>query len=427
MKLQRRRRGSRGPDAPPVAPAPVGALAAEPGPSALPSASTGHTDDLMRGSITRPVSAFVEIARLCIVALTTAAGLWMGRGLTATQQGGLAVMGCLVGYVIGGVLGRLLVRAVDVAEHKADRLPPAQLLAGMIGGAVGAVASGFISVACVILLPLTLGLPAAALSFWFCGYIGFRIFVHESEQLFGLLGLSTSPLVQARTYDRADGFLVDTSAVMDGHLLPLARSGLMASDLMVPRFVLDELQGFADSPDPAKSRRAQRGLEVLDVIRREGPSRLYVLDDEMPELAQVDAKLIALAKRLRVRVLTNDTNLARSAEVQGVPTANLRKLAADLGPEVNPGDVLAVVLNRVGREEGQGVGFLSDGSMVVVNGGAELVGRGEVPVSVASIVPTAVGRIVFAVPAPRPQPPEGNARLRAVADHPSSSRGSATA
>jgi uncharacterized protein YacL len=424
MKLHLRRRRSGAPGSTPVveAPAPPDSR-----PAPTPLAPGAHPDDLMRGSISRPVSAFVEIARLCIVALTTAAGLWLGRGLDATQQGGLAVMGCLLGYVIGGMLGRLLVRAVDVVEHRADRLPPAQLLAGMIGGAVGAVASGFIAVTCIILLPLTLGLPAAALVFWLGGYVGFRVFVHESEQLFGLLGLSTRPLVQARTYDRADGFLVDTSAVMDGHLLPLARSGLMASDLMVPRFVLDELQGFADSPDPTKSRRAQRGLEVLDVIRREGPSRLYVLDDEMPELEEVDAKLIALAKKLRVRVLTNDTNLARVAEIQGVPTANLRKLATDLGPEVNAGDVLAVVLSRVGREEGQGVGFLSDGSMVVVNGGAGLVGEGEVRVSVASIVPTAVGRIVFAVPAPRPQPPEGNARLRAVADHPSGSRGSATA
>ncbi|MCU1458026.1 MAG: hypothetical protein JWL73_2118 [Actinomycetia bacterium] len=420
--LPRRRRSAAAEPDPHVEPS------AQPERAALATASPEpHDDDILRGSISRPVSAFVEIARLCIVALTTAAGLWMARGLDATQQGGLAVMGCLVGYVFGGVLGRLLVRAVDVVEHRADRLPPAQLLAGLIGGAVGAVSSGFIAVTCVIVLPLTLGLSAAALAFWFCGYVGFRIFVHESEQLFGILGLSTSPLVQARTYDHADGFLVDTSAVMDGHLLPLARSGLLASDLMVPRFVLDELQGFADSPDAAKSRRAQRGLEVLDVIRREGPSRLYVLDDEVPEVREVDAKLVVLAKKLRVRVLTNDTNLARVAEVQGVPTANLRKLATDLGPEVNAGDVLAVVLNRVGREEGQGVGFLPDGSMVVVNGGAELVGRGEIRVSVASIVPTAVGRIVFAVPAPVPPPPEGGARLRAVREHPSGGRGTATA
>jgi uncharacterized protein YacL len=426
MKPYLRRRARKAAATPPESgSAPVGGSV--PAAATPPVPAGPHPDDLMRGSISRPVSAFVEIARLCIVALTTAAGLWMARGLDAAQQGGLAIMGCLVGYVIGGVLGRLLVRAADVVEHRADRLPPAQLLAGLIGGAVGAVASGFIAVTFVILLPLTLGLPAAALASWFCGYIGFRVFVHESEQLFGLLGLSTRPLVQARTYDHADGFLVDTSAVMDGHLLPLARSGLLASDLMVPRFVLDELQGFADSPDPTRSRRAQRGLEVLDVIRREGPSRLYVLDDEVPELQQVDAKLVALAKKLRVRVLTNDTNLARVAEVQGVPTANLRKLASDLGPEVNAGDVLVVVLSRVGREQDQGVGFLSDGSMVVVNGGAELVGRGEVKVSVASIVPTAVGRIVFAVPAPQPRPPESATRLRAVSEHPSGGRGSATA
>jgi uncharacterized protein YacL len=181
---------------------------------------------------------------------------------------------------------------------------------------------------------------------------------------------------------------------MDGQLLPLVRSQLIAGDLLVPRFVLDELQGFADAPDPTRKRRAQRGLEMLDVIRQE--ARLYVLDDEVPEIAEVDAKLVALAKRLQLRLLTNDTNLSRVAEVQGVPTTNLRRVAADLNPSVGAGDVIEVALTKTGREQGQGVGFLDDGSMVVVNGGDDFVGEPARQFVVASVVPTAHGRIVFA-------------------------------
>jgi uncharacterized protein YacL len=213
-----------------------------------------------------------------------------------------------------------------------------------------------------------------------------------------MIGLSTRPLVRAHPFDGDDGFLIDTSAVMDGTLLPLVRSGLFRDDLMVPRFVLDELQGLADAADPTRQRRAKRGLEVLDVVRRESMLRVYVLDDEVPEIAAVDAKLVALAKRLQLRLLTTDANLVRVAEVQGVPTCNLRRLSVELGPDVNAGEVLQVDLTKPGREPGQGVGFLDDGSMVVVNDGAQLVGTGPVPLVATSVVPTSVGRIVFARP-----------------------------
>jgi uncharacterized protein YacL len=190
--------------------------------------------------------------------------------------------------------------------------------------------------------------------------------------------------------------LVDTSVLMDGQLSALARAGIVGSDLFVARFVLDELQGFADAADDVRRRRARRGLEMLDTMRSEGESRVYILDDEIPELADVDAKLISLAKRLQLRLLTNDGPLVRNAELQGVPTCNLRKLAQELAPAVNPGDFVRVSLTRLGKEAGQGVGHLDDGSMVVVNGGADLVGGPEVMLQVTSVVPTSAGRLLFA-------------------------------
>jgi uncharacterized protein YacL len=228
-------------------------------------------------------------------------------------------------------------------------------------------------------------------------YVGYRIASHRTEELFAMIGLSTRPLVRARAYDDADGFLVDSSAVMDTQLLPLCRSGLFRDDLLVPRFVLDELQGMADAGDE-RGRRARRGLETLDVLQRDAPNRVYIVDDEVPEVAEVDAKLVALARRLQVRLLTNDVNLARVAEVQGILTVIPRRLAADLVPGVLAGESIRVSLTRAGRHPGQGVGFLEDGSMVVVNGGVDLVNAGPMSFVVSSIVPTSAGRIVFARP-----------------------------
>jgi len=165
---------------------------------------------------------------------------------------------------------------------------------------------------------------------------------------------------------------------------------------MVARFVLDELQGFADSPDDVKRRRARRGLETLEALREEGSMRVFVLDDEVPEVVEVDAKLIALARRLQMRLLTNDGPLALNAELQGVPTCNLRRLAQELTPSIGPGDFVRVSLTREGKEPGQGVGHIDDGSMVVVNGGVELVGGPEVMLQVTSVVPTSAGRLLFA-------------------------------
>ena len=333
---------------------------------------------------------------MLVVVLFTAAGFWLSRDLGMGAEGVGGMLGCLLGYVGGGLLGRLLDRAVGVVESRAERLPPAQVVAGTLGALGGAFAGAALAGPLLILLPIRLGLAIGALIVWIAAFVGLRVIGGRSAAMLELLGLSTRPLVRAHAFDARDGLLVDTSVLMDGQLLALARTGLLGGDLMVARFVLDEMQGFADLPDDPRARRARHGLETLEVLRRDGPLRVFVLDDEVPEIAAVDAKLAALARRLELRLLTNDVALARVAEIQGVPTVNLRRLGADLAPSIMPGDFVRVALTRNGRQRDQGVGHLDDGSMVVVNGGAPLVGGPEAALRVTSVVPTSAGRVVFA-------------------------------
>jgi uncharacterized protein YacL len=359
---------------------------------------------------------FVEIVRLFIVLLATLGGYAAGKSADGSHYTGAAalggMLGCLLGYVGGGVFGRVLERALGIVERSASRLPAPQFLAAVAGGALGGMAGAVMAAPVAALVPSPTGWLLGGLLVFVAAWLGLRIAIRKSEELLALAGLSTRPLVRTTPFGASDGAVVDTSAAMDGQLLPLARAGLLDGDLFVPRFVLDELRGLADAGDETRARRARAGLEILDVLTRETGVRVRVLDDELPEFAEVDAKIVALAKRLELRLITTDSHLARSAGVQGVPACNLRQLAADLWPARKPGDVLSLALVRPGKEPGQGVGYLDDGSMVVVAGGEPHVGRGVITVTVTSVVPTSVGRVVFATmaaatssaPDPNPHP-----------------------
>jgi uncharacterized protein YacL len=358
----------------------------------------GLLDGLVKQRSCRPMQKpmLVEGVRLLVAVLSTAAGFWVARRLGTEAQGIGGMLGCLFGYVTGGVLGRLLDSALGVAERRVDRRSPARLVAGTLGAIAGSALALVLVLPFALLLDAHLAVSVVALAAWVLAWAGYRIVAYQAEAVLEMLGLSTRPLVRAQAFDVRDGVLVDTSVVMDGQLLPLTRARVLGGDLMVARFVLDELQGFADASDDVKRRRARRGLETLEALRNEGNVRLFVLDDEVPEHNEVDAKLIALARRLQLRMLTNDGPLARNAELQGVPTCNLRKLAQELTPSIGPGDYVRVSLTREGKEDGQGVGHLDDGSMVVVNGGRQLVGGPEVMLQVTSVVPTSAGRLLFA-------------------------------
>ena len=191
--------------------------------------------------------------------------------------------------------------------------------------------------------------------------------------------------------------VLDTNIAIDGRIADLITTGFLPNPLIVPRFVLDELQHIADSDDPQRRTRGRRGLEVLNLLRTDFGNRIEVYDNPVSGEREVDAKLMRVARDRNALLLTNDFNLSKVAEMHGLQVLNLNLLANALRPIVNPGERITLKLVQEGREAGQGVGFLDDGTMVVVDGGKSLVGS-ETPVTVTRLLQTGAGRMVFATP-----------------------------
>ena len=188
--------------------------------------------------------------------------------------------------------------------------------------------------------------------------------------------------------------VVDTSVIIDGRILDICESGFMEGVLIIPQFVLQELQLIADSSDPVKRARGRRGLEILRKMQRNGDVDIKIVDQDFPNLHGVDSKLIALALDMHAKIITNDYNLAKVAELQGIQVLNINKLASALKPVVLPGEVLHLQIMKEGKEEGQGVAYLEDGTMVVVENASKYLGK-EVDVSVTSVLQTTAGRMIF--------------------------------
>ena len=211
-------------------------------------------------------------------------------------------------------------------------------------------------------------------------------------------------LLRPPSADRSSGLgrgdpriVVDTSAIIDGRIAEIVESGFIYGTLVIPRFVLDELQHIADSSDTLRRNRGRRGLEILNRMQKEPNTPVEIVEDDVPDIPEVDAKLVALAlSRSRV-ILTNDFNLNRVAELQGVRVMNINSLANAVKPAVLPGEELRVRVIQEGKEAGQGVGFLDDGTMIVVEGGARHIDK-ELDVSVTRVLQTVAGRMIFAQP-----------------------------
>lgn len=189
--------------------------------------------------------------------------------------------------------------------------------------------------------------------------------------------------------------VVDTSVLIDGRIARVCEAGFLNAALVIPRFVLNELQAVADSSDPHKQARGRRGLEVLNELRRLKHLDIRIPESEVSKRTDVDAKLVFLAQSMRAKLLTTDYNLAKMAEFHGVPWLNLNQLAKALRPELTLGETIEVDLVKPGKDEGQGVGYLDDGSMVVVASGRPLIGQ-RVSAEIVSVLPSAGGKMVFA-------------------------------
>ena len=199
---------------------------------------------------------------------------------------------------------------------------------------------------------------------------------------------------------RRGGFsqiVIDTSSVIDGRIVDVGRTGFILGTLVVPRFVLDELQRIADSPDAMRRNRGRRGLEMLTALQKDSISPVEVSEETYPEIGEVDAKLVAFARDHGAAILTNDFNLNRVAELQGIRVLNINELANAVKAVVHPGEEMSVKIIQEGKEPGQGVGYLDDGTMIVVEGGSRFMER-DVGVQVTRVLQTVAGRMIFAQP-----------------------------
>jgi len=305
-------------------------------------------------------------------------------------------IGIIIGFVLGGPFGAgagfVGGAAVVLLEHWLGRASGRTILVGACGLIVGlivATAAGYL---------LGLSGPAAGRRFavFGCaylvfGYLGIVLGVRKRDELLSL----ASGAGGSKTSLGASVKLLDTSAIIDGRIADVADTKFLEGKVVIPRFVLRELQVVADSPDPLRRARGRRGLEILKRLQDGDDVDIDIEDVEVEEAKDVDAKLVLLAKRRGARVVTTDFNLNRVAQLEGVSVLNLNDLASALRPVVLPGESLTVRIMKKGKELEQGVGYLEDGTMVVVEGGANLIGQ-DLKVVTTSVLQTTAGRMIFA-------------------------------
>lgn len=308
--------------------------------------------------------------------------------------------GGIAGLVVGPMALRWVWQAATWCQARLARTPTFDILAGAAGLIIGLLIAYLLRPA---LQPLPLVgpyLPVAASLL--LGYLGWMVALHKREELAGLVTALPRVGGRERAADERElrgAKILDTSAIIDGRVADVARAGFLDGTLVVPGFVLDELRRIADSVDPLKRNRGRRGLDILSRMQKEQvvPIRIYDREAERGEAEEVDMRLVRLARKLDGKIVTNDFNLNKVAALHGVGVLNVNELASALRPVFLPGEEMSVYILRDGKEAGQGVGYLEDGTMIVVEGGKRYIGE-TIGVEVTSVLQTAAGRMIFARP-----------------------------
>ncbi len=345
------------------------------------------------------------------------------------------IIGLIVFAIIGFLLGRFL---VGILEIKVDYLPYA------VGGAVVMAALGFFITPYITMYPvlwvrsyltkisgqsliaaligLVIGLIIAALvsfpiSFLpaespfrgilpfiavvLFGYLGVAIAVsriHDLGELYRTLRHPRGASSETGTrWSREKSILMDTSVIIDGRIVDIAKTGFLPGTLVIPRFVLNELQYIADSPENLRRQRGRRGIDVVSQLQKDRSISVTVADLDVEGIREVDEKLVTLSRQMHAPILTNDFNLNRIAELQGAQVLNINELANAVKSILLPGETLPVLVIQEGKESRQGVGYLDDGTMVVIEEGREFINE-EIVVTVSKVLQTAAGRMIFAKP-----------------------------
>lgn len=304
---------------------------------------------------------------------------------------GYSVMGVkgygLIGILIGGAVALILI-IVEIGLRKISVTGLSSVVFGLIFGLIMAKLVGdAISLAQVE--SETLSIVRSVLTLLFC-YLGMVMALRGKDEFNIII-----PYVRLRRQDQAaEVAVLDTSVIIDGRIVDICKTRFLAGKIIIPKFVLKELQQIADSTDPIKRQRGRRGLEMLHTIQKEAGLDVAISEEDFPETSEVDAKLVRLAKLLEAKILTVDFNLNRVASIQGIKVLNINELANALKPVVFPGEEMQIKLIKEGKEHNQAVGYLDDGTMVVVEDARRLIGQ-EVKVLVTSVLQTQAGRMIF--------------------------------
>jgi uncharacterized protein YacL len=310
---------------------------------------------------------------------------WVGVGV---------IVGSGVGYVVGGVFGRSAASTADRTEAALREVSADTLIAGGFGAFAGALMGGALGWSLFLIPMRTVSTSLFGIVIVLSAYIGYRVGSSKRDEVLAVIG-GRAGVAPRRQPTAAVGKVLDTSVAIDARVLDVVRAGFLHGRIIVIQPVLDELQRLADNSEPLRRARGRRGLELLETLRREPQVELEVLPDPQPGVDEVDAKLVRTCLDSDLALLTLDSNLAKVANLTGVRVLNLHSLSLALRPPVVVGEDVLVQLIKPGRESGQGVGYLDDGTMVVVDRGKPLVGK-DVNVRVTSVVMTANGRLVFA-------------------------------
>ena len=306
--------------------------------------------------------------------------------------------GILIGLIVTPYLTTIPVRALTKALK---RMAVQKLFAALVGLIVGLITAALISIPLALLPePFNSILPFVAVMFFV--YIGITVFVTRENDIFNLIksitggGSTMRSSMDAQLVDRRK-ILLDTSVIIDGRIADIAKSGFLPGKLVVPRFVLAELQYIADSADALRRQRGRRGMEVLATMQKDSTIPVQITDMDVDGTNEVDDKLVILARQMHCPVLTNDYNLNRVADIQGVTILNVNELANAVKSVLLPGEFLNLKVIQEGKEINQGVGYLDDGTMVVIENGKRYLNR-SINVEVTKVLQTAAGRMVFAKP-----------------------------
>lgn len=318
--------------------------------------------------------------------------------LGVTPREGYVTIFALLGFLVGIVVTPYItVRPLRQVRRNLAVMPPERLVAIIIGIFLGLVAAALISLPLSLLPPPFRQIMPLAAAVVFC-YLSVVILVLRQNDLKSFLSNFRPMGPQSIIGEPDEQFiLLDTSVIIDGRITDISKTGFIRGTLLVPNFVLMELQYIADSADSLRRNRGRRGLEVLSILQNESPIPTRITDMDVSEVRDVDSKLVSLARHLRCPIMTNDYNLNRVAEIQGVTVLNINDLANAVKAAYLPGEELTIRIIQEGKEHGQGVGYLEDGTMVVVEEGRNLINH-TLRVTVTKVLQTTAGRMIFAKP-----------------------------